>query len=166
MASLHDKDEHSVLRKSRDTAICVPSDVEYNTEGEDDASQELDGLQSYATHTSTPDYLDLTATEYGAIESDATIGAKTASAVSPTQADAAPAWPNEPNESHLADAGLSQQSYGMNHLLVGNMSTKCQDIHFATPPTSPESQPYPVAADGKQLRPEPASQQSNMMVDA
>ncbi|KAG4253861.1 hypothetical protein BFJ72_g15016 [Fusarium proliferatum] len=165
-ASLHDKEAHSALGKSRDTAICIPSDVDSDTEDEDDASQELDGSQSYATRTSTLDYLDLTATEYGATESEATIGANTASAVSPTQADAAPAWPNEPNESHLADAGLGQQSCGMNHLLVGNTSTKCQDINFATPPTSPESQPYPVAADGKQLRPEPAGQQSNMMVDA
>ncbi|KAG4278679.1 hypothetical protein FPRO04_13849 [Fusarium proliferatum] len=165
-ASSHDKEAHSALGKSRDTAICIPSDVESDTEDEDDASQELDGSQSYATRTSTPDFLDLTATEYGAIESEATIGANTASAVSPTQVDAALAWPNEPNEFHLADAGLSQQSCGMNHLLVGNTSTKCQDINFATPPTSPESQPYPVAADGKQLRPELASQQSDGMVDA
>ncbi|CVL00286.1 uncharacterized protein FMAN_09789 [Fusarium mangiferae] len=185
-ASLHEKEAHSALGKSRDTAICILSDVESDTEDEDDASQELDGSQSYATRTSTPDYLgkssglwgscwvkgsdnrrvDLTATEYGATESETTIGANTASAVSPPQADAAPAWPNEPNKSHLADAGLSQQSCGMNHLLVGDTSTECQNINFATPPTSPESQPYPVAADGKQLRPEPASQQSNMMVDA
>ncbi|KAF9769910.1 hypothetical protein IL306_012599, partial [Fusarium sp. DS 682] len=185
-ASLHDKEAHSALGRSRDTAICIPSDVESDTEDEDDASQELDDSQSYATRTSTPDYLgkssrlwgstwvkgsdnrrvDLTAAEYGATELEATIGANTASAVSPTQAHAAPAWPNEPKESHLADAGLSQQSCGMNRFLAGNTSTKCQDVNFATPPTSPESQPYPVAADGKQLRPEPVSQQSNMMVDA
>lgn len=110
--------------------------------------------------------VDLTATKYGTTESEATIGANTASAVSPTQAHATPAWPNEPKESHLANAGLSQQSCGMNRFLVGNTSTKCQDVNFATPPTSPESQPYPVAADGKQLRPEPVSQQGNMMVDA
>ncbi|KAF5697999.1 hypothetical protein FMUND_15228 [Fusarium mundagurra] len=165
-ASLHDKEAHSALGKSRDTAICIPSDVESDTEDEDDARQELDGSQSSTALTSTVDYLDLTVTEYGATESEATIGANTASAVSPTQVDAALGWPNEPRESHLADAGLSQQSCGMNHLLVGNTSTECQDINFATPPTSPESQPYPVAADGKQLQSEPASQESNMVVDA
>ena len=56
-ASLHDKEAHSALGKSRDIAICIPSDVESDTEDKDDASQELDGSQSYATRTSTPDYL-------------------------------------------------------------------------------------------------------------
>ncbi|CVK88180.1 uncharacterized protein FMAN_16008 [Fusarium mangiferae] len=156
----------TALGKSRDTAIYIPSDVESDTEDEDDASQELDGSPPFTALTSTVDYLDLTVTEYGATESEATISANIASAVSPTQVDAALGWPNEPSESHLADAGLSQQSCGMNHLLVGNTSTECQDINFATPPTSPESQPYPVAVDGKQLRPEPASQESNMVLDA
>ncbi|KAF4951693.1 hypothetical protein FGADI_7287 [Fusarium gaditjirri] len=164
-ASLHDKEAHSALGKSRDTAICIPSDVESDTEDEDDARQELDGSQSFTALTSTVDYLDLTLTEHGATESEPTIGANTASAVSATQVDAALGWPNEPRESHLADAGLSQQSCGMNHLLLGNTSTECQDISFATPPTSPESQPYPVAADGKQLQSEPTSQESNMVVD-
>ncbi|CZR43874.1 uncharacterized protein FPRO_13682 [Fusarium proliferatum ET1] len=159
-ASLHDKEAHSALGKSRDTAICIPSDVESDTEDEDDASQELDGSPPFTALTSTVDYLDLTVTEYGATESEATISANIASAVSPTQVDAALGWPNEPSDSHLADAGLSQQSCGR------NTSTECQDINFATPPTSPESQPYPVAADGKQLRPEPASQESNTVVDA
>ncbi|KAG4257588.1 hypothetical protein FPRO03_13850 [Fusarium proliferatum] len=165
-ASLHDKEAHLALGKSRDTAICILSDVESDTEDEDDASKELDGSPSFTALTSTVDYLDLTVTEYGATESETTIGANTASTGSPTQVDAALGWPNEPRESHLADAGLSQQSCGMNHLLVGNTSTECQDINFATPPTSPESQPYPVAADGKQLQSEPASQESNMVVDA
>ncbi|KAF5530712.1 hypothetical protein FMEXI_13384 [Fusarium mexicanum] len=164
-ASLHDKEAHSALGKSRDTAICIPSDVESDTEDEDDTSQELDGSQPYATRISTVDYLDLTVTEYGAIESEATIGAKTTSAISPTEVDAAPAWPNESNRSYLAGAGLSQQSCEMNHLLAGNKSTECQDMNFATPPTSPESQPYPVVADGKQLQPEPASQHSEIMTD-
>ncbi|CVL07329.1 uncharacterized protein FMAN_15395 [Fusarium mangiferae] len=165
-ASLHDKEAHSAPGKSKDTAICIPSDVESDTEDEDDTSQELDGSQSFTAPTSTVDYLDLTATEYGATESETTIGVNTASTGSPTRADTALGWPNEPNESHFADAGLSQQSCGMNHLLVGNTPTECQDINFATPPTSPESQPYPVAADGKQLRSESASQESNMVVDA
>ncbi|KAF5249037.1 hypothetical protein FANTH_5630 [Fusarium anthophilum] len=165
-ASLHDKEAHSALGKSRDTAICIPSDIESDTEDEDYASQELDGSQPYATHTSIMDYLDLTVTEYGATESETTIGANTASTGSPTQADTTLGWPNEPNEAHFADSGLSQQSCGMNQSLVGNTCTECQDVNFATPPTSPESQPYPVAADGKQLRSEPVSQESNMVVDA
>ncbi|KAF9774567.1 hypothetical protein IL306_007413 [Fusarium sp. DS 682] len=184
-ASLHDK-EASALGKSRDTAICIPSDVESDTEDDDNANQGLDGSKSCATRTSTLDYLgkslrlwgsswekgsnnrcaDLTITEYGAAGSEATIGANTASAVSPTQADATPAQPNESKESHLVDTGLCQQSCAMNPLLVGNTSTKCQDINLTTPPTSPKSQPYPVAANGKPLRPEPANQQSNMMADA
>ncbi|RBA11046.1 hypothetical protein FPRO05_14276 [Fusarium proliferatum] len=161
-ASLYDKEAYLACGRSRDTAICIPSDVESDTEDEDDASQ-LGGSQSYATRTSTPDYLDLTATEHGATESEAAIGVDTVPAVSPTQAEAAPAWPDEPNVSHLAGAEPSQQSScEINHLLIGDMSASL-DVNFATPPTSPESQPYP---DGQQLRPAPASQQSNMMVDA
>ncbi|KAF9775591.1 hypothetical protein IL306_006290 [Fusarium sp. DS 682] len=160
-ASLHNKEAYLACGRSRDTAICIPSDVESGTEDEDDASQ-LGGSQSYATRTSPPDYLEPTATEHGATESEAAIGVDTVSAVSPTQAEAAPAWPDEPKVSHLADAEPSQQSScEINHLLIGDMSASL-DVNLATP-TSPESQPYP---DGQQLRPAPASQQSNMMVDA
>ncbi|UPK95786.1 hypothetical protein LCI18_006721 [Fusarium solani-melongenae] len=85
-ASLHDKEAHSALRKSRDIAICIPSDVESNTEDKDDASQEHDSSQSYAIRTSTPDYLDLTATKHGATESEAATAVDTAPALSPAQA--------------------------------------------------------------------------------
>ncbi|KAG7410011.1 hypothetical protein Forpe1208_v011721 [Fusarium oxysporum f. sp. rapae] len=166
MASLYYKEAYSALRKSRDTAICIPSDIESDTKDEDDVSQELDSLQSYATRTSTPDYLDLTAADHGATESEATIGVDTAPVVSPAQAEAAPAWPNETQASHLADAEpIQQSSCEMKHILTGD-TPSCKDVNFATPPTSPESQPYPVAAGRQQLRPVPASQQSNMMVDA
>ncbi|KAL9564483.1 hypothetical protein ACKAV7_010935 [Fusarium commune] len=110
MASLYYKEAYSALRKSRDTAICITSDIESDTKDEDDVSQELDSLQSYATRTSTPDYLDLTAADHGATESEATIGVDTAPVVSPAQAEAAPAWPNETQASHLADAEPIQQS--------------------------------------------------------
>ncbi|WAO96062.1 Hypothetical protein NCS54_01372300 [Fusarium falciforme] len=164
--SLLKKKALSALGKSSDTAICIPSDVESDTENENDEDRELNSLQSYATRASTPDYLDLTGTEHGATESEAAIGVVTAPTVSPAQAEAAPAWPNETQASHLADAEPSQQSScEMNHILTGDTSA-CKDVNFATPPTSPESQPYPVAAGGQQLRPVPASQQSNMMVDA
>lgn len=56
-ASLHDKEALSALGKSRDTAICILSDVEPDTEGKDDESRELNSSHSYATRTSTPDYL-------------------------------------------------------------------------------------------------------------
>ncbi|EEU33810.1 uncharacterized protein NECHADRAFT_89122 [Fusarium vanettenii 77-13-4] len=136
----------SALGKSSDTAICIPSDVESDTEDENDESRELRNLHSCATRASTPDYLDLTGIEYGATEPEAITGVVTAPTVFLAQAEAAPAWPNETQASHLADAEPS--------------------VDFVTPPTSPESQPYPVAAGGQQLRPVPASQQSNMMVDA
>ncbi|KAM5527231.1 hypothetical protein FOXYSP1_20500 [Fusarium oxysporum f. sp. phaseoli] len=161
-ASLYDKEAHLAYGRSRDTAIYIPSDVESDTEDEDDVSQ-LDSSQSSVARTSAPDYLDLTTTEHGAIESEAAVvGVDTASAVSSTQAEAAPAWPKEPEMSRPAEAEPSQQSCEVNHLLIGYPSA-CQDVNFATPPTSPESQPQP---DGKQLRPEPASHESNVMVDA
>lgn len=56
-ASLHDKEALSALGKSRDTAICILSNVEPDTEGKDDESRELNSSHSYATRTSTPDYL-------------------------------------------------------------------------------------------------------------
>ncbi|EXL40048.1 hypothetical protein FOCG_17331 [Fusarium oxysporum f. sp. radicis-lycopersici 26381] len=160
--SLHDKEAHSVPGKSKETAIHIPPDAE----DEDDASHEFHGSQSNVTDTTVWDFLDLTVAEYGVTEPDVTIGANTASVVSPTQADAAPAWPIEPNEPHLDDARLSQQSCGVKRSLVANTPTECQDIHFKTPPTSPESQPYPVTVDGKQLRPEPTIQQEKMMANA
>ncbi|EXA31368.1 hypothetical protein FOVG_17340 [Fusarium oxysporum f. sp. pisi HDV247] len=161
-ACLYNKEAYLACGRSRDTAICIPSDVESDTEDEDDASQ-LGGSQSYATRTRPPDYLDLTATEHGAPESEAAIGVDIVSSVSPTQAEAAPAWPDEPNVSHLADSEPSQQSScEINHLLIGDMPASL-DVNLATPPTSPESQPYP---DGQQLRRAPTSQQSNMMADA
>ncbi|RBA11814.1 hypothetical protein FPRO05_14202 [Fusarium proliferatum] len=159
------KEALSAIGKSSDTAICIPSDVESDTEDENDESQELNNLQSCAARASTPDYLDLTGIEQGATESEAAIGVVTAPTVSPTQAEAAPAWPNETQASHLADAEPSQQSScEMNHILTGDASA-CQDVNFATP-TSSESQPYLVAAAAQQLRPVPATQQSNIMVDA
>ncbi|KAF4446552.1 hypothetical protein F53441_9826 [Fusarium austroafricanum] len=154
------------IGKSSDIAICIPSDVESDTEDENDKGRELNNLQPYATRVSTPDYLDLTGTEHGATESEAAISVVIAPIVPPAQAEVAPAWPNEIQASHLADAEPSQQSScEMNHILTGDTSA-CKGVNFATPPTSPESQPYPVAASGQQLRPVPASQQSNMMVDA
>lgn len=46
----------SALGESRDTAICIPSDIDSDTEDEDNASQELDGSRSYG-HDSTIDFL-------------------------------------------------------------------------------------------------------------
>jgi hypothetical protein len=46
----------SALGGSRDTAICIPSDIGSDTEDEDNASQELDGSRSYG-HDSTMDFL-------------------------------------------------------------------------------------------------------------
>lgn len=72
--------------------------------------------------------------------------------VSPAQAEAALAWLNETQVSQLADAEPSQQSScEMDLILTGDTSFACQAVDFTTPPTSPESQPYPVAADGQQL---------------
>ncbi|KAL7763947.1 hypothetical protein ACKLNR_005092 [Fusarium oxysporum f. sp. zingiberi] len=155
----------SVLGKSRDTAICIPSDIDSDTENEDNASQEPDGSQS-SRHDSIIDFLDLTAVEYGAIESGATIGAKPASEVSLTQGDTAPAWPNEPAKFSLADAGLSQQSYETNYLLVENTPTESQESHFETPPTSPESQPYRFAVNREQPQPETAIHQEKITFNA
>ncbi|KAM6513747.1 hypothetical protein FALCPG4_014967 [Fusarium falciforme] len=164
-ASLHNKEALSTLGKSSDTAICIPSDVESDFEDEDEDSRELNSLQSCATRASTLDYLDLTGTEYGATEPEAITGMVTAPTVSLAQAEAAPAWWSETPVSHLADAEPSQKSCEMNHVLTGDTSAS-QDINFATPPTSPESQLYSVAADGQELRPVPVSQRSNMMVAA
>ncbi|KAI8669809.1 hypothetical protein NCS57_00797100 [Fusarium keratoplasticum] len=163
--SLLKKKALSALGKSGDTAICIPSDVESDTEDEDNKSRELNILQSYVIRASTPDYLDLTGTKHGITKPEAATGAETATAVSPAQAEAGLAWPNETQVSRLAEPESSQQSYEINHMLTGDMSA-CQDVNFATPPASPNSQPYPVAADRQQLRPAPASQQGNMMVDA
>ncbi|EXL39854.1 hypothetical protein FOCG_17564 [Fusarium oxysporum f. sp. radicis-lycopersici 26381] len=154
--SLQDKEAHSAPGKSRDTAICIPSDAVKTMRVKHSMVRNLIHIPAYGTFWPN---IDFTATE-----PDATIGANTASAISSTQADATPAWPIESNDSHLADTELSQQSYGMNHLLVENTPTECQDIHFDTPPTSPESQSYPFTVDGKQLRPEPAIQQEKMIV--
>lgn len=52
----------SALGKSNDTAICIPSDVESDTEDENDESRELNNLQSCATRASTPDYLGKSST--------------------------------------------------------------------------------------------------------
>ncbi|TXC09224.1 hypothetical protein FocTR4_00006122 [Fusarium oxysporum f. sp. cubense] len=154
------------IGKSSDTAICIPSDVESDTEDENDESRELNNLQSYATRASTPNYLDLTGTEHGATEPEAAIGVVIAPIVSPAQAEAAPTWPNETQVSHLADTEPSRKSScKMNHVLSGDASAS-QDVNFTTPPTSPESEPYPAAADGQELRPVPVSEWSNMMVDA
>ncbi|RSL47921.1 hypothetical protein CEP54_013181 [Fusarium duplospermum] len=165
-ASLY-KQALSTLGESSDTAICIPSDVESDTEDEDEDedSGELNSSQSYATRASTIDYLDLTGTEYGPIEPEAITGVVTAPTVSLAQAEANPAWRSETPVSHLAGAETSQKSREINRALTGDASAS-QDINFATPPTSPESQPYLVAADGQELRPVPVSEQSNMMVDA
>ncbi|KAJ4131380.1 hypothetical protein NW754_007756 [Fusarium falciforme] len=154
----------SALGKSSDAAICIPSDVESDTEDENDERRELNDLQSCATHASTPDYLDLTGIEYGATESEVATCVVTAPTVSSAQAEAAPAWPRETQVSHLADAEPSQNSCKMSHVLTGDASAS-RDINFATPPTSPESQPYAVAADGQGLRPVPVSERNNMMAD-
>ena len=69
---------------------------------------------------------------------------------------AASAGPNELKVAHLADAEPSKQSCVVNHLIIGDTSA-CQDVNFSNPPISPRSQSYLVAADGKQLRPDPAS---------
>ncbi|KAJ3469702.1 hypothetical protein MRS44_003767 [Fusarium solani] len=153
--SLQKKKALSAPGKSSDTAICIPSDVESDTEDENDDSRELNNLQSCATRASTPDYLDLTGTEHGATELEVAIGVVTAPIVSLAQAEAALAWPSETQVSHLADAEPSQKSCcKINHVLTGDASAS-QDINFATPPTSPESEPYSVAADGQELRPVP-----------
>ncbi|KAJ4176560.1 hypothetical protein NW767_015408 [Fusarium falciforme] len=164
-ASLHDKEALSALGKSRDTAICILSDVEPDTEGKDDESRKLNSSHSYATRTSTPDYLDLTGTEHCATESEAAIGVVTAPTVSPASAEGASAWPSKMQVSHPADAEPSQKSCEMNHILTGGASAY-QDVNVANPPASPESQPYPVAADGQQFRPVPVSDRSNMILDA
>ncbi|KAG5802609.1 hypothetical protein H9Q74_012919 [Fusarium xylarioides] len=143
-ASLHNKEARLACGRSRDTAIWIFSNVESDTEDEDDAN--------------------LTTTEHSATESGAAVtGEDTASPVSSTQEEAVPAWSQEPKVSRLANAESSQQSCEMNHLLIGDKSA-CQDVNFAIPPGSPASQPHPVAGDGK-LRPETASQQSNTMLD-
>ncbi|RMJ03716.1 hypothetical protein CDV36_014757 [Fusarium kuroshium] len=163
-ASLH-KQTLSTLGESSDTAICIPSDVESDTEDEDEDRRELINLQSCATRASTIDYLDLTGTEYGPTEPEAITGVVTAPTVSLAQAEADPAWRSETPVSHLADAETSQKSREMNRALTGHASAP-KDVNFATPPTSPESQLYPDAADGQELRPVLVSQRSNMMADA
>lgn len=110
--------------------------------------------------------LDLTGIEYGATGSEAAICVVTAPTVSSAQAEAAPAWPRETQVSHLADAEPSQNSScKMSHVLTGDASTS-PDVNFVTPPTSPESQPYPVAAGGQELGPVLASERGNIMIDA
>lgn len=52
----------SAIGKSSDTAICIPSDVESDTEDENDQSRELSNLQSCATRASTLDYLGRSST--------------------------------------------------------------------------------------------------------
>ncbi|KAG5764306.1 hypothetical protein H9Q72_007596 [Fusarium xylarioides] len=154
-ASLHNKEARLACGRSRDTAIWIFSDVESDTEDEDDASQPY-SAQPYTIH--------LTTTEHSATESGAAVtGEDTASPVSSTQEEAVPAWSQEPKVSRLANDESIQQSCEMNHLLIGDKSA-CQDVNFAIPPGSPASQPHPVAGDGK-LRPETASQQSNTMLD-
>ncbi|KAL6352387.1 hypothetical protein LRP88_14154 [Fusarium phalaenopsidis] len=51
----------SALGKSSDTAICIPSDVESDTEDENDDSRELNNSHSCAARAGTPDYLALKA---------------------------------------------------------------------------------------------------------
>ncbi|KAF5696805.1 hypothetical protein FGLOB1_13237 [Fusarium globosum] len=165
MIPLHNTEADSALGTSRDTAICILSDIDSDTEDEDNASQQLNGSRPYGLE-STPDFLDLTAIEYGVTESGATVGARTAKAVSPAQGDTVPAWPNEPVQSCLGDAELSQQSYEVDYLLFENTPTESQDNHFETPPTSPESQPYRFAVNKNQLQPEAAIQQEETMFDA
>lgn len=81
--------------------------------------------------------LDLTGIEYGATEPEAITGVVTAPTVLLAQEEATPAW---------------QAS---------------QDINFATPPHSPESQPSLAATDGQEHRPTLVSERSsNMIVDA
>ncbi|KAI8648844.1 Myb-like domain-containing protein [Fusarium sp. Ph1] len=156
----------SAIGKSSDTAICIPSDFESDTEDENDEGRELNSLQSCATRASTPDYLDLTGIEHGATESEAAIGVVTAPTLSPAPAEAAPACPSQMQVCHIADAQPSQKSScKINHMLTGHTSAS-HDTSFATPPTSPESQPYLVAADRQELRPVLVSEQSNMIVDA
>lgn len=60
--SLPKKKVLSALGKTSDAAICIPSDVESDTEDEDDESRELNSLQSYARRASTPDYLGRSST--------------------------------------------------------------------------------------------------------
>ncbi|KAF5669924.1 hypothetical protein FDENT_11390 [Fusarium denticulatum] len=165
LISLHNTEADSALGTSRDTAICILSDIDSDTEDEDNASQQLNGSRPYGLQ-STPDFLDLTAIEYGVTESGVTVGARTTTAVSPTQGDTVPAWPNEPVQSCLADAELSQQFYEVDYLLFDNTPTESQDDQFETPPTSPESQPYRFAVNKKQLQPGPAIQQEETMFDA
>ncbi|KAI8711233.1 Myb-like domain-containing protein [Fusarium sp. LHS14.1] len=127
----------SALGKSSDAAICIPSDVESDTEDENDESQEPGNLRSCETRASTPDYLDLTGIEYCATEPEAITGIVTAPTVLIAQEEATPAW---------------QAS---------------QDTNFATPPHSPESQPSLAATDGQEHRPTLVSERSsNMIVDA
>lgn len=111
--------------------------------------------------------LDLTGIEYGATEPEAITGVVTAPTVSLAQAEAAPAWWSETPVPHLPDAESSQKSCEMmNHVLNGDASAS-QDINFATPPASPESQPSLAATDGQELRPVLVSERSsNMIVDA
>ncbi|RMD39520.1 hypothetical protein DV735_g5614, partial [Chaetothyriales sp. CBS 134920] len=85
----------SALGKSSDTAICIPSDVESDTEDEDDESRELSNLHSCTTRASTPDYLDLTGIEYGATKPEAITSVVTAPTVFLAQVEAALAWPDE-----------------------------------------------------------------------
>ena len=60
--SLLKKKALSTIGKSSDTAICIPSDVESDTEDEDEDSRELNSLQSCAARASTLDYLGRSST--------------------------------------------------------------------------------------------------------
>jgi hypothetical protein len=60
--SLLRKKALSAIGKSSDTAICIPCDVESDTEDENDESRELNNLQSCAARASTPDYLGRSST--------------------------------------------------------------------------------------------------------
>ncbi|GKU06612.1 hypothetical protein FPOAC1_007264 [Fusarium poae] len=152
--------------RSRETAIYIPSDDESGDDAENDASQ-LDSAQTCATRASTPSYLDLTTTEHDTTDlDDAVISADTTLELSSTQAEVALAWPNEPRVSHLVNPEPTQQSsVQMDHSWRGNTSA-CYNGNFIPPPISRKSQPYSVAADGKQLQPKSVIQQSDMMVDA
>ncbi|KAF4452119.1 hypothetical protein F53441_4984 [Fusarium austroafricanum] len=99
-------------------------------------ASQLDSSQSYETRTSTPDYLDLTTTENGVTESEAAIVGTDTMSV--VHSTQAKAATAGPNEPKVA------------HLVD----------------TEPSKQSSSPAADGKQLRPDPPSQQNNVVVDS
>ncbi|KAH7230630.1 uncharacterized protein BKA55DRAFT_598833 [Fusarium redolens] len=149
-------------------AIWISDDGSDTEDEDDDEGQAFDDSQSCATSTSISiaDHLDSTGTNHGATEPEAAPRVVAAPTVPTAQAEDALASPNEPRGPHRADAErIQQSSCEMNHILTRDISA-CQDVNFANPPISPESQLCLGVADGQQLHPVPNSEPGNMTIDA